>query len=165
MRWNRQLPAKLCLGLAGSAAKRGAVAGLALFAIFFILRASAAQADNAWNSTGIGGNSLDTVFTYNSVAFSPFGQLHEPGLIVRGTAKTQVVKYNYEIIDGVPIVNEGMGFGAEAEAGWQFIGENWRASVFGGIAWRDFELLFEDHKTRHLNTHWAATLSGEANLF
>ncbi|MGI9482986.1 MAG: cellulose biosynthesis protein BcsS [Hyphomicrobiales bacterium] len=137
--------------------------GLAYLAAIFVLHAPGAQADSVWNSSGFGGTGIDAFNTYNSIAYSPFRQLHEPGPIVRGTAKNYFFKYDIGIAENVVAENHVTGIGIEFEAGWQFVRENWRASVFGGAAWRKFTYPFEDPGNKFLNKKWAATFAAEGD--
>ena len=123
----------ITVGCGGPAAAAQFGRRFALCLCFAAISSANAVAGETWVSAG-GGGSADTLYSYGGVTIAPAGTLTNEGLRLRGWAKALRVndRAKSALMDG-----EIQALGAEAEAGWQFVGSDWRFALFGGGVWRD----------------------------
>jgi len=146
-------------------AQKSAITGLVLFASLFALAQSPLRAANLWLMGGIGASGIDTYHMYNGIAYSPLGHLHEPGPILRAWTKAYHFAYDTELAPGFTHKIEALGYGLEAEAGWQLVGEGWRAAAFAGVAWRDFTFTPHDANNALIGKNFGASIAIEGDYF
>lgn len=88
---------------------------------------------------GVGG-STHAAHSYAGLIYSPRGSLSESGPLVRIWMKTFGFTYQTDLPGRPDQEIKALGYGVEAEGGWQIAGAGGRAAAFLGAAWRDHKL-------------------------
>jgi hypothetical protein len=106
-----------------------------------------AKAGEGYALTGLGG-STDGLHGYAGVIYAPGHSLSDTGFLLRGWAKSFAFTYETDLPDKPDARIEALGYGVQAEAGWQIAGRWGRAALLPGIAWRDYKLDPSDPGSR-----------------
>lgn len=117
--------------------------GMRLAGLVFVLCAGTAEAGEGFSITG-GGGSVEGFDTFQGVIYTPWSTLGGDGFQVRGWVKSYLFQYETSLPNDPHARIDAMGYGAQAEIGWQFTGDWGRLAGFVGPAWRDHELKPDD---------------------